>query len=119
MRVSFAHSRELSITNGAFDMKRRSRRRSGRRSCRRRTEGRGKLNQRKPRSDYGGLGVDEFRNTPRQAPQHGRAVEGRLNRLATALNFAFEELSEIRHDLGIAERADGWARRKVEEPAGE
>ncbi len=62
------------------------------------------------------LGRDPHRFRPRQAPKLGRAVSARLNRLAVALNYAHEELSEIRHDLGIADRLE-VQRRKIEDPA--
>lgn len=49
-----------------------------------------------------GLGRDEYRDRPRKASR--REVAGRLNAIATALNFAHEQLSEIRHDLGVTDR---------------
>lgn len=53
------------------------------------------------RKDHDGLGKDEHRDKPRKASKRG--VAARLNNLATALNFAHEELAELRHDLRVAE----------------
>ena len=47
------------------------------------------------------IGVDPYRDAPRKASRG--ALTARLNRLAVALNFGLEELSEIRHDLHVAE----------------
>lgn len=51
------------------------------------------------------IGPDPHRDKPRKASKRG--VAGRLNRLAVALNFAHEELAELRHDLRVAESFAG------------
>jgi hypothetical protein len=43
-----------------------------------------------------------------------RDVAARLNRLAIALDYAHEELSELRHGLGVADRLDAYRRRTHE-----
>ena len=49
-----------------------------------------------------GLGYDPHRDRPRSTSR--REVTLRLNRVAEALNKAHEELSGLRHELGVEER---------------
>jgi len=62
--------------------------------------------------DYDDLGKDPHRDKPRKANR--RDVAARLNRLAIALDYAHEELSELRHGLGVADRLDAYRRRTHE-----
>jgi len=61
--------------------------------------------------DCAGL-VDPHRDAPRKASRSVAAA--RCNRLAIALDFAFEELSELRHELGVADRLE--VQRRIVEP---
>ena len=56
------------------------------------------------------IGSDPHRDNPRKASP--RDVAARLNRLAVALNFGLEEISELRHSLGVADREQ----RRITEP---
>lgn len=47
---------------------------------------------------------DEFRGEPRKASRD--EVVLRMNRIALALSAAHEELSELRHEIGIARRSE-------------
>ncbi len=55
------------------------------------------------------LGFDPERETARGWSR--KAVANRLNRLATVLDVAFEELSALRHELHVAESYTDTARR--------
>jgi hypothetical protein len=54
--------------------------------------------------DCADLCRDEYRDRPRGASK--RQIAERLNVMATALSFLAEQVSEIRHELGVRERLD-------------
>lgn len=52
-------------------------------------------------------GADPYRERPRRVDL--RAAGERMNRLAEALNLAHEELSALRHELGVVGRFEDMA----------
>jgi hypothetical protein len=64
-------------------------------------------------ADLDRRGADPHRDRPRKSDR--REVAARLNRLALCLDRALEELSELRHELGVSERLDAIARRATTE----